>query len=76
MHRKQRRGKRDRKLCLKTDAKYRIIKAIHATIIQTSEEHAPIAGIPFLKDTAILGAAGVERAIIGPISAGLHTTEE
>ena len=29
-----------------------------------------------MTDTAILGAAGVERAIFGPIGAGLHTTEE
>jgi acetylornithine deacetylase len=39
-------------------------------------ESPPIAGIPLLIDTAILGAAGIERAIIGPIVAGLHTTEE
>ena len=44
--------------------------------MQTLEEYAPIAGIPFLTDTAILGATGVERAIVGPIGAGLHTTEE
>ena len=44
--------------------------------MQTLEEHAPIAGILFLTDTAILGTAGVERAIISPIGAGLHTTKE
>ncbi len=44
--------------------------------MQTLEEHAPITGIPFLTDTAILGAAGVERAIFGSIDAGLHAMEE
>ncbi len=44
--------------------------------MQILGEHTPIAGIPFWTDAAILGAVGVERAIIGPISTGLHTTEE
>ena len=35
-----------------------------------------IAGIPFWTDAALFGAEGVETAIIGPIGAGLHTSEE
>ncbi len=44
--------------------------------MQILGEHAPTAGIPFWTDAALLDAAGVETAIIGPIGAGLHATEE
>ncbi|MFC2055470.1 hypothetical protein ACFLV7_14415 [Chloroflexota bacterium] len=44
--------------------------------MQILGEHAPVAGIPFWTDAALLSAAGVETAIIGPIGAGLHTSEE
>lgn len=44
--------------------------------MQILREHTPIDGILFWTDAALLGAAGVETAIIGPIGAGLHTTEE
>ncbi len=61
---------------LKNDAKYRIVKTIQATTMQILGEHTPTARIPFWIDAALLDAAGVERAIIDPIGAGLHTTEE
>ncbi|MGB7116254.1 MAG: hypothetical protein WBD56_08915 [Anaerolineales bacterium] len=44
--------------------------------MQILREHTPIDGILFWTDAAQLGAEGVETAIIGPIGAGLHTTEE
>jgi hypothetical protein len=44
--------------------------------MQILGEYASLTGIPLWTDTALLGAAGVERAIIGPIGAGLHTTEK
>ncbi len=49
---------------------------MQATTIQILGEHAPIAGIPFWTDAVLLDAAGVDTEITGPISAGLHTTEE
>ena len=42
--------------------------------MQILREHTPIDGILFWTDAALLGTAGVETAIIGPIGAGLHTT--
>ena len=44
--------------------------------MQILGEYASLTGIPLWTDTALLGAAGIETAIISPIDAGLHAMEE
>ena len=53
-----------------------IARAVQAAATKVLGHPAPIAGVPFWTDAAILSAAGIPSLLFGPVGAGAHAAEE
>ncbi len=53
-----------------------IAKAVQAAAAKVLGQPAPIAGVPFWTDAAVLSQAGIPSLLFGPAGAGAHADEE
>jgi acetylornithine deacetylase len=53
-----------------------IVRSIDRAVTQTLGHAPEYTGVSFWMDSALLAAAGIETAVIGPIGAGAHASEE
>ncbi len=53
-----------------------IVRAVQRAATHVLGHPAPVAGVPFWTDAAILSAAGIPSLLFGPAGAGAHAAEE
>jgi acetylornithine deacetylase len=53
-----------------------IVQALQAASIRVLNHPAPIAGVPFWTDAAVLAAVGIPSVLFGPAGSGAHAVEE
>lgn len=53
-----------------------IVKSLQEAVESVMNVETSPVGVPFWTDAALLGAAGVDAVLIGPIGAGLHSKQE
>jgi len=61
---------------LETPEESAIARAVQAAATKVLGHPAPIAGVPFWTDAAILASAGIPSLLFGPAGAGAHADEE
>lgn len=61
---------------LETPADAPIVRAVQAAASKATGKPAPIAGVAFWADTALLADAGITSVMYGPAGSGAHSTEE
>jgi acetylornithine deacetylase len=53
-----------------------IVRALQAASVQVLDHAAPVAGVQFWTDAAVLSAAGIPSVLFGPSGSGAHAVEE
>lgn len=61
---------------LETREQAEIVQAIQAASVEVMNHPAPIAGVPFWTDAAVLSTAGIPSLLFGPAGSGAHAVEE
>ena len=61
---------------LETPEDAEIVKAIQSAFAKALHHPAPIAGVQFWTDAAVLSAAGIPSVLFGPAGSGAHAVEE
>jgi acetylornithine deacetylase len=61
---------------LETPEEAEITRAVQGAATKVLGHPAPIAGVPFWTDAALLSAAGIPSLLFGPAGAGAHAAEE
>ncbi len=53
-----------------------IVRTVRAVVEEARGEPGRLVGHPWWEDSGLLGAAGIETVILGPVGEGLHSEEE